>query len=272
VELESQLDGFKKRGLGVAALSYDSVEVLKDFSTRKHLTYTLLSDSESKIIRTYKLINEIDYPVGHAFHGIPFPGTFITDAKGIIQTKVFEPTYQERRTAASLLISRGEGANASVHEMWNNQFALRTSASNAEAAPGRRVTLILDFKMAERLHAYAPGVKGYKPLNFRLAANPLVTPHEVTYPESRPYTFEPLNETVPVFEGEFRLLQDVTVIVPARDAAPVEQIDLTGAIDYQVCSDKICYAPASMPVQWTIKMIPLDRERAPEALRKKPQP
>ncbi|MBK5255220.1 MAG: redoxin domain-containing protein [Vicinamibacteria bacterium] len=272
MELESQLDGFKKRGLGVAALSYDSVEVLKDFSARRHITFPLLSDPESKIIRAYGLINEIDYPVGHANHGVPFPGTFIADAKGIIRTKDFEPTYQERRTAASLLISQGDPANASVREVQNSQFTLRTSASNPQGATGQRVTLVLDFKMADHMHAYAPGVKGYKPLKLTLAENPLVTAHEVRYPESEPYTFEPLKETVPVFMGEFRVVQDVTVIGPARGAAPVEQIDLEGALDYQVCSDTLCYAPSSMPVQWTIKVIPLDRERAPEALRKKPQP
>jgi hypothetical protein len=256
----------------VAALSYDSVEVLKDFSTRRNITYPLLADPGSKIIRTYGIINEIDYPAGSAFHGIPFPGTFVTDAQGIIRSKDFEPTYQERRTSASLLVSLGDAADASVREMRNDQFALRTSASNQEAAPGHRVSLVLDFEMADRMHAYAPGVKGYKPLNLRLAGNPLVTFHEARYPQSRPFTFKPLNETVPVYEGEFRILQDVTVNGPARDAPPVAQIELSGTLDYQVCSDKICYAPASMPVRWTLKLIPLDRERSAEALRKKPQP
>ena len=272
MELETQVEAFRRRGLGVAALSYDSVEVLKDFSTRKNITYPLLSDSDSKIIRSFGIINEIDYPAGHAFHGIPFPGTFVTDAQGVIRSKAFEKTYQERRTAASLLTSEGDGVGASIREMQNEQFTLRTSASNGEAAPGQRVTLVLDFKMAPQMHAYARGVKGYKPLTLRLDENPLVTPHDAIYPASRLYTFKPLDETVPVYEGEFKILQDVTVVGPPRGAAPVTQIDLGGTLDYQVCSDRVCYAPSSMPMQWTLKLIPLDRERAPEALRKKAQP
>ena len=224
------------------------------------------------MIRAYGIINEIDYPVGHQFHGIPFPGTFITDARGIISSKVFEKTYQERQTAASLLTLSGEAAGASISETHNDPFALKTSLSNAEGAPGQRVTLVLDFKMAAQMHAYALGVKGYKPLSFRLAHNPLVTPHEVRYPESRPYTFAPLQETVPVFEDQFRILQDVTVVGPPRGAPPLNQIDLSGTLDYQVCSDTLCFAPASMPVHWTLRLIPLDRDRSPEALRKKPQP
>ncbi len=266
------MEGLRKRGLGVAALSYDSIEVLKDFATRKGITYPLLSDPESKIIRAFGLLNEIDYPVGNMAYGVPFPGTFVTDAEGVIRTRQFEKTYQERGTAASLLVALGEAATGSVREIRKDPFTLRTSVSNPEVATGRRVTLVLDFTMAPKMHAYAPGVKGYRPLNLRLAENPLVTLHEVRYPESHPYTFAPLQETVPVFQGSFRVLQDVTVIGPARGAAPVTQIVLGGALDYQVCSDTICYAPASMPVAWTLTVIPLDRERAPEALRKKPQP
>lgn len=266
------MGGFRKRGLGVAALSYDSAEVLKDFATRKGITFPLISDPASEIIRRFGIMNEIDYPAGNMAHGVPFPGTFVTDAKGRIRTKQFEKTYQERRTAASLLLSMGDETAGAGKEIVTGPFVLRTSVSNAEAAPGRRVTLVLDFRMAPKMHAYAPGVAGYRALNFRLSENSLVTPHEVRYPESRPYTFAPLKETVPVFAGDFRVLQDVTVIGPARGAAPVEQVELAGTLDYQVCSDTVCYPPASLPVAWTLKLIPLDRERAAEALRRKQEP
>lgn len=272
MELESQVESFKKRGLGVAALSYDSIEVLKDFSARRKITYPLLSDPDSKIITAVGLLNEIDYPKGNFAHGVPYPGTFVTDAEGRIRTKQFEKEYQERRTAASLLVSMGEAGAGSAREIVKDQFVLRTSVSNAEVAPGRRVTLVLDFVMAPKMHAYAPGVKGYRALNFRLAENPFVTGHEVRYPESKPYTFAPLKETVPVFEGHFRIVQDVTAVGPAKGAPPIEQIDLNGSLDYQVCSDTVCYAPASIPLQWTLTVVPLDRDRAPEALRRKPQP
>jgi hypothetical protein len=223
-------------------------------------------------------MNEVDYPVGHMAHGVPFPGTFVTDESGMIWKKEFEPAYQERLSSASLLVSPdGDTGGGSAREIVKDQFVLRTWMSNDEVAPGRRVTLVLDFAMAPKMHAYAPGVKGYKPLAFRLAANPLVTAHEVRFPEAKPYTFAPLNETVPVFEGHFRVLQEVTALGPNRGpsgapspAIQTTEIDLSGTLDYQVCSDTVCYAPASIPLQWTLKVIPLVRDRAPEALRRKP--
>jgi hypothetical protein len=277
VELESQMANFRKRGLGVAAISYDSVAVLKDFATRKGISYPLLSDPDSKVIRGFGLLNEVDYPAGNMAHGVPFPGTFVVDETGMIIKKEFEKAYQERLSSASLFVSRDAAQGGPAREVVNDQFTLRTSVSNDEVAPGRRVTLILDFMMKPKMHAYAPGAKGYRPLAFHLAENPLVTAHEVRLPEARPYTFAPLKETVPVFTGHFRILQEVTALGPGRAPAapgspstPITNIDLSGALDYQVCSDTFCYAPASIPLEWTLKVIPLERERAPEALRKKP--
>ena len=37
----------KKNGYGVASISYDSVEILKNFADRKKITYPLLSDPDS---------------------------------------------------------------------------------------------------------------------------------------------------------------------------------------------------------------------------------
>ena len=276
MELESQVEALRKRGLGVAALSYDSVAVLKDFATRRKITFPLLSDPESKVIRRFGILNEADYPPGQMAHGVPYPGTFVTDAKGIIRSKFFEKTYVERRTAASLLTLADEtdGNPSSSIETSAPTFTLRTSSSNTEAAPGQRLTLVLDFEMKPTMHVYAPSVQGYRPLRLRLDPQPLLTVHEAAFPPSRPYRFAPLDETVPVFEGRFRITQDVT-LASGRDFAellktPSPKLDLTGALVHQVCSDRVCYPPAVLPVHWTIKVLPLDRERAPEAIQHKP--
>lgn len=276
MELESQLEGFRKRGLGVAAVSYDDVAILKDFATRKKISFPLLADPDSKVIRAFGLLNDADYKPGSLEHGVPYPGTFVTDGAGVVRSKFFEKTYPERRTAASMLALGGEAAAAIAGELRNDLFTLRLSASNTHAAPGQRVSLLLDFEMMPNRHAYAPGVKGYRPLRLRIDAQPLVTLHEPAFPASKPYHFAPLDETVPVFEGRFRVIQDVTLAGGRQFAellkAEDPRLELQGTLEYQVCSDRVCYAPASLPVTFTIKVVPLDRERAPEAIRHKPPP
>lgn len=98
--------------------------------------------------------------------------------------------------------------------------------------------------------------------------------HEPVFPPSKPYRFAPLDETVPVFEGRFRVMQDVT-LAGGRSfvellKSPDPKLELRVSLDYQVCSDRVCYPPASLPLLFSIKVVPLDRERSPEALRHEP--
>ena len=40
----------QEQGIGVAAISYDSVEVVADFAQRRGITFPLLADSDSSVI------------------------------------------------------------------------------------------------------------------------------------------------------------------------------------------------------------------------------
>jgi hypothetical protein len=275
VELERQREAIRARGLGLAAISYDSVEILHEFATRRGITFPLLSDVDSAVIRGFGLQNP-GYPPGNRAHGVPYPGTFVTNAAGVVEARFFEDSYQERRTAASLLAVAGDTPGDAVQQVQNAAFTLRTSLSNREAAPGQRITLVLDFEMQPGMHAYAPGTTGYRALALRLDPQPLVTVHEVAFPASRPYLFAPLDETVPVFEGRFRVTCDVT-LVAGRDpalaqalAAPNPSLEITGTLEYQSCSDRVCYPPATQPLGWRVGLIPLDRERSPPAIQHNP--
>ena len=50
MELQDQLETLKEQGLGVAAISYDSVEVLSDFAQRRGITFPLLADDDSSVL------------------------------------------------------------------------------------------------------------------------------------------------------------------------------------------------------------------------------
>jgi peroxiredoxin len=76
VELQQNLSTIRKQGLGVAAISYDSMGSLRSFSDREHIGYPLLSDQNSKIIRAFDILNETVEP-GTLGYGIPYPGIYI---------------------------------------------------------------------------------------------------------------------------------------------------------------------------------------------------
>ncbi len=274
MELESQREKLEARGLRLAAVSYDSIEILQDFAARKGIHFPLLTDPGSEVIRRFGLLNT-SVAEGEMSFGIPHPVTFVTDEKDVIQSKLMEEGYVPRQTAASYLTVTGDTPHAAVSELSTPFFRLRTAASNAEVVPGSHITLVLDFTLAEGLHAYAPGDHDYRPLKLTFEPNPFVTLHEPRYPPSKPFHFAPLHETVPVFEGGFRLSQDVTITFPDREAMTKffqegdGKLTLAASLGYQVCSATVCHPPAQLPVAWTLQVRPLDFERSPEAMRHK---
>jgi AhpC/TSA family protein/cytochrome c biogenesis DsbD-like protein len=258
VELAGQMESFRKRGIGVASVIPEPVATIKAFAAQHGITYPILSDADAAIIRRFGLVDRTFHATGDLVgKDIPYAATFLVDERGVIREKFFEQAAENRRTTASILVLQGEPGTGG-QEVRADHFTLRTSSSNAEVAPGQRFTLVLDFELAPKHHAYAPGVKGYRPLELSLEADPLFEVHETRYPPAGTYYFAPLKETVPVFEGRFRVVKDVTVTLPGSlprfkdtDAYPAT---LRGTLKYQVCSDVVCYPPASLPLQWTVRI------------------
>ena len=106
MELQSRYADITRQGLGLIAISYDSPETLKKFADSRGITFPLISDTGSAIIKRYGLLNDTVDPKSRTY-GIPHPGTFIVDRKGVVVSRFFEDAYQERYTAATILSSLG---------------------------------------------------------------------------------------------------------------------------------------------------------------------
>ena len=85
----------EKRGYHIAGLSYDSPEILQAFTTKRNLTYTLLSDPKSEIIDRYNL-RDPQYPPGNHAYGVPRPIIFILDPQAVIKAKLYGETFKIR--------------------------------------------------------------------------------------------------------------------------------------------------------------------------------
>jgi hypothetical protein len=264
VELQGRVDHLRKQGLGLAAISYDPVSVLADFSARRSITFPLLSDAGSATIRKYGILNTT-VPETNQLYGYPFPGTFVLNHDGVVTARFFEATYQERDTITSVLARLGGKVDAPATRVSAPHLEITSYLTDQVAAPGTHVSIVLDLKPGAHVHVYAPGVTGYKPIALAIAPRPGLIVRDAHYPKADDYFFKPLNEHVPVFQKPFRVVQDVT-IDPSREAAPVLR-DLTsmtidGRLDYQACDDKVCFVPQSISLSWTLTLRSLDTERA----------
>lgn len=264
VEMQGRLEDLRRNGLGLAVVTYDPVGVLADFSARRMISFPLLSDAGSAVIKRYGILNTT-VDSGNALFGYPFPGTLVVDRQGVVTSRFFEPSYQERNTVSSLLVRLGHQVAVRATNISSPQLELTSYLTDEAAAPGTRFSAVLDIEPAPRVHVYAPGVKWYRPIVLTIQPQPGLIIRDAHFPESEDYYFEPLDEHVAVYQSPFRIVQDLMIDPsPAGQAAlkAAPSVTITGTLAYQACDDRICFNPQTVPLSWTVRLKPLDRERA----------
>lgn len=231
----------------------------------------MLADPDSKIIRAYQVLNS---EATGQFNGMARPGYFFLDTSGVIREKFFEAKYRERLSGnnviAKLFPELSQEVTSTVEAP---HIQLAVGQSDHTAFPGGRVTLTAEVQLPPDVHVYAPGTKDYKPINLVVDGTPPVQLEPAVYPRSKVLFLPAIKERVPVFEGKFRITQDLQVSSAADFSGSLgadgKTVTITGKLEYQACDSKICFLPASVPVQWQVQVLPLDRQRAPEDIRHK---
>jgi peroxiredoxin len=95
IEMNGGNADIEKRGYRIAALSYDSPEILQNFTAKRHIAFTFLSDPKSEVVDLYKL-RDPQYPPGSKAYGVPRPIIFIVDKAGVIRAKLYDESFKVR--------------------------------------------------------------------------------------------------------------------------------------------------------------------------------
>lgn len=281
MELESQADELRERGYGIAVISYDPQEVTAAFTEQNGISFPMLSDVGSETIRRFGILNPVpewafsehaDDPAVQAdiatyvsvvnpsrnMIGISFPGTFMLDTAGRVTSRYFQDSYIERNTVSSIVVRLGEArVPVRAAKISMPQLELTTYASEPTIAPGNRFALMLSVVPHEGMHVYAPGADDYRIVRLDVEAQPNLILLPVTYPASTDYYFEPFDETVPVYEEAFELVQEAILdgsLQAQQSLRGQESITVNGTFEYQACSATICYPPESLELSWTMPL------------------
>ena len=275
MQLQNAKQRFEAQGIKLAAISYDSPAILKDFADRHKIEFPLLADPDSSLIRSFNVLNA---EAKGMTKGMAHPGFFYIDSEGVIRDMYFETKDTDRFTPNNVV---GKLFPELTEEVSQNVEAphlrLTLAQSDRTVAPGSRVTLTAEIELPTGVHVYSPGVKGYKPIQLILHPSGEIELAPVTYPRSKILYLEAIKEQVPVFEGKFRIAQDVTVTSSkAGDAIRAvfsagKTVSVVGELQYQACDKTICYPPTSVPVKWELNIQPLDLHRSPGNIRHKEQ-
>jgi peroxiredoxin len=274
VDLEGMQKAFAAKGIAVAAVSYDSPAILANFAKRRSITYPLLSDPSSSVIDAFGIRNT--EATGMQV-GIPYPGYYLIDPKGVIEKRFFEASFYNRLTASNVYSSLfGEFAlpAPSAKVPSTPYVTIQTIQSNAAVTPGAVFEVAVAIMPGTDTHIYAPGAEklNYHVASLTILPSQIYSTAPTKYPDSEMMNFPELAQTVPVYTGRTILSTSISAIVNKETLtafAAKPELPIKGIVNYQACTSKICYPPASVAVEWNIHLLPLDRERAPEAMQHK---
>ena len=235
-------------------VSYDAVEGLKSFSDDYEIDYDLLSDEGSVVIKQFGILNTIIDPEGSGaerFYGIPFPGTYVVDESGVVTEKFFNRHYATRTSAGTILdtalgrVLRHEESPDAAHRDQRAQVTAFLSDPTLTLEVVN--TLYVRIEMAEGFHIYAePLPDGYFPSTVTVEPTSGVMIGEPVYPPTTPMRFDVLDVTLNVYEGTVDIAVPITLTAElfGADYLPTqESVELNVVVDYQACSDTVCYLP-----------------------------
>jgi hypothetical protein len=269
---------FQEHGIGLVGVSYDTQAILKDFSTRLGITFPLLADPKSEIIQRFGVLNTT--ATGFT-KGMAYPGFIYIGPDKQIRETFFEKQYGARYTANNVLTKLfPELAEFDLRTLAADHLQLQLGQSDVVVGPGSRVTLTLEITLPPRMHVYAPSAHGYKPISLAMKQIAEVNLRSPQYPESKVLYLPAIHEQAPVFEGKFRILQDVVISysedfrksLQAMPKGTTRPLTLKGTLFYQACDDAVCYLPAQVPVSWDLRVGHLDVARAREGIRHTEKP
>ena len=132
-----------------------------------------------------------------------------------------------------------------------------SSLNDTTAAPGKKLSIAFDVTPKRNMHVYAPGKHDYQVITVKVDPQPWLKVQPTSYPPSEIYHFKELDEKVETYSKPFKIVQDVTVLdTPAakKALAAGTPLKLTARLEYQACDDKVCYAPARIPVSFALSV------------------
>ena len=222
---------------------------MANFSEKRAIGYTLMSDVGSKVIRELGLLNVHIAQQQNAFGvrvserhlGVPYPGTFVLDEAGVVRERWFEQSYRVRPTAVTFLEESFHIENLRAGVRATSQSdRVRASVwlGGSTYHPHQRLSLNVELNIAAGLHVYTdPIPDGYVPLSIEIEPVQGMQIGEIKLPEPQQLHLETLDETFHVFEGRVRGRLPVVLTHNVGD------VQLALRVGYQTCSDRECFMP-----------------------------
>ena len=221
----------ERNGLRIAAVSYDSPQILQAFAEKYSIGFPLLSDRDSAVIRGFGIFNANVAP-GLRAHGVPHPVDYLVAPDGILIRKYFVPNYQHRVTAAAVALREfgTAGEDAPGVTLQSGALTVEIGFSSAKAFAGQEIGFFAKFKLDPGWHVYETTSIVFE--DDRIARQSFELPE--------------------VYNGSFQGLGSLLLKFPF----PAGRTALAGKLSFQQCSETVCEPPESVSFELPLTIEP----------------
>ena len=237
-------------------LSYDEPDAIADYAKAGDVTFTMLSDPDSEVIRSFGILNTTIPPDEHPWYGIPFPGAYSIDADGVIVAKFFEHNFAVR-TGPEQMLAAALGQAFEIESAANppEQVSVDVIFEGDLLPMGVTRDIVATFRVPEGQHLYSePVPEGLVAATIEVDDSPGIVTYTPRAPATSPLTLGESGDTLEVYEG------DVILRLPvAQNARAMEKIDgkryvtVNGKVRWQTCNDVECGLPESKSFSFRVE-------------------
>jgi len=243
----------ENNGVHIAAVSYDSTEILAAFAQKHSIGFPLLSDQGSQTIRKFGIFNFNMAPDLRSY-GVPHPVEYLVNPDGVVVQKYFVPNYQHRVTGSAVALREfGTVArDAPTVTLRSGALAVQIGLSSAQAFAGQEVSFFAHFALQPGWHIYgAPLPAGYTTTSITFEG-PSVVRQKLELPAAEMLEIPALGETLPVYSGSFQGIGTLLLKHPL----PEGRLTLEGRLECQQCSDTVCEPPETISFELALTLEP----------------
>jgi hypothetical protein len=236
----------EKSGVRIAAVSYDSQEILRGFADKHGIGFPLLSDHDSAVIRRFGIFNT-NIAQGLRAHGVPHPVEYLVAPDGKLIRKYFVENYQHRVTASAVVLHEFGlvGEQAPMITLQSGALTLEIGLSSPSAFAGQEIGFLAKFKLEPGWHIYGTPLPDHYTATSITFDDPKIIRQSFEVPAAQPMEIKALGETLPVYGGSFQGRGSLLLKFPIVAGKTV----LSGQLRIQQCSDTICEAPETIPFE-----------------------
>lgn len=234
----------EQNGVHVAAISYDSQQVLQQFAQRYSIGFPLLSDRGSAVIRSFGIFNSNIAPDLRSY-GVPHPVSYLLAPDGVVVRKYFVPNYQHRVAASAVALAEFGAAGAPTITIRSGPLTVLIALSSETAFAGQELRYQAKFLLDTGWHVYAPPLPpSYTPLSL-IFDDTNVIAQSLDLPRAERVEIPVLCESLPVYSGEFRGTGKLLLKFPMAEGAAA----VSGELRFQSCTDTVCEPPQAVKFQ-----------------------